>query len=73
MIEIYTTTTCPHCKVLKGQLKQAKIDFTEKNTDNDESAMAELVAEDIWSVPVIKYNGNFIKTFNIELIKELVK
>ena len=73
MIEVYTTSTCPNCKVLKGQLKKVGIEFIEKNTDEDSVAMSEMVAENLWSVPIIKYNDHFIKTFNIEIIKELIK
>ena len=72
MIEVYTTTTCPYCKVLKDKLKKEGISFIEKNTDLDTEAMADMVSENLWSVPVIKFEGNFIDTSDIKVIKALL-
>lgn len=73
MIEIFTTTNCPHCKVLKKYCHSKEISFIEKNTDNNEEAMAELVAKDIWSVPTVKYKGEYKIITSVEEFKEFIK
>jgi len=34
-VELYTATACPHCPEMKARLNEAKIEYTEKNTDVD--------------------------------------
>lgn len=41
-ITIYSTTTCPYCKMLKDYLKARNIAFTEKLVDQDEAAQKEM-------------------------------
>ena len=41
-ITIYSTTTCPYCKMLKDYLKSAGITFVEKLVDMDEAAQKEM-------------------------------
>jgi glutaredoxin len=41
-ITIYSTTTCPYCKMLKDYLKSKNIAFVEKLVDMDESAQKEM-------------------------------
>jgi glutaredoxin 3 len=41
---VYSTTTCPYCKMLKDYLKEKSISFTEKLVDLDESAKTEMSA-----------------------------
>ena len=60
-LEIFTTKTCPHCKVMKKYMDENNIPYIEKDTSIDDNAMAELMAEDIYTVPVIKYNDTFRK------------
>lgn len=43
-IIIYSTTTCPYCKMLKDYLSSKNINFLEKLVDVDESARDEMVA-----------------------------
>lgn len=43
-ITVYTTTTCPYCKMLKDYLKEKNISFTEKLVDTDEAARNEMMA-----------------------------
>ena len=42
-ITIYSTTTCPYCKMLKDYLKEKNISFTEKLVDQDEAAKDEMM------------------------------
>lgn len=41
---IYSTTTCPYCKMLKDYLKEKNILFTEKLVDTDDAAREEMMA-----------------------------
>lgn len=43
-IVIYSTTTCPYCKMLKDYLGEKKFAFTEKLVDIDEAARNEMMA-----------------------------
>lgn len=73
-IEIYTTKTCPHCKVMKKYMNENNIPYIEKDTSLDDNAMAELMAEDIYTVPTIKYNGEFRRDLdNIEEFRNFME
>lgn len=41
---IYSTTTCPYCKMLKDYLTQNVVAFSEKLVDMDEAARTEMTA-----------------------------
>lgn len=41
-ITIYSTTTCPYCKMLKDYLTSKGVTFTEKLVDQDEAAKLEM-------------------------------
>lgn len=43
-IIIYSTTTCPYCKMLKDYFKEKSLAYTEKLVDMDEAARAEMMA-----------------------------
>lgn len=43
-ITIYSTTTCPFCKMLKDYLTSKNIAFNEKLVDQDETAQKEMAA-----------------------------
>ena len=43
-IVIYSTATCPFCKMLKDYLTSKNIAFTEKLVDSDEAAQKEMAA-----------------------------
>jgi glutaredoxin 3 len=42
-VTIYTTTTCPYCKMLKDYLAQKSVPFSEKLVDNDEVLKNEMM------------------------------
>lgn len=42
-ITIYSTTTCPYCKMLKDYLGEKNVSFTEKLVDQDEQARDEMM------------------------------
>ena len=43
-IIIYSTTTCPYCKMLKDYLKEKNFPFVEKLVDTNEAAKNEMMA-----------------------------
>lgn len=44
-IKIYSTTSCPYCKMLKDYLVSKNILFEEKLVDQDETAKQEMAKE----------------------------
>lgn len=44
-VNVYTTTTCPYCKMLKDYLKQVNISFTEKIVDQDDEAREQMLKD----------------------------
>jgi len=42
-IIVYSTTSCPYCKMLKNYLLEKKVVYTEKNIDTDEKAKKEMM------------------------------
>ncbi len=62
---IYSTTTCPYCKMLKDYLTSKNISFVEKLVDQDENAKNEManVSGGFLGVPfsvVTKDNGEVV-------------
>ena len=51
MITIYTTQTCPKCKILKKKLQEKKIEYKEFNDEDEMQRMG------ILSVPVMDVDG----------------
>lgn len=43
-VTVYSTTTCPYCKMLKDYLKEKGVAFAEKLVDQDETAKQEMIA-----------------------------
>ncbi len=69
---IFTTTACPHCKIIKNYCKDKGIAFTEKNTDTDEDAFADIVGEGFQSVPVVKYKGKYKLVHSVDEFKSFI-
>ena len=59
-IIIYSTTTCPYCKMLKDYLKEKSFSFTEKLVDLDETAKTEMAAS----------SGGFLGVPFISIVKD---
>lgn len=43
-ITIYSTATCPYCKMLKDYLKEKNVAYLEKLVDQDDAAREEMMA-----------------------------
>lgn len=44
-ITVYSTTTCPYCKMLKDYFNEKAITFTEKLVDQDDPAREEMMKD----------------------------
>ena len=44
-ITVYSTTTCPYCKMLKDYLTEKKFPYVEKLVDQDDIAKQEMMSE----------------------------
>lgn len=42
-VTVYSTTTCATCHLVTGWLEKQNVDYTKKNTDEDDAAMAEFM------------------------------
>lgn len=67
-VTIYTSSTCRFCKAAKEYLTGKNIPYTEKNIDEDQSAVDYLVSKGFRGVPVINIDGEDILGFDQEKI-----
>ena len=42
-VTVYSTTTCPYCKMLKDYLAEKKVSFNDKLVDQDDAAKDEMM------------------------------
>ena len=70
-IKIYSTPSCPYCKLAKDFMKEKKIDFKEIDVASDPSAANEMVKiSGQMGVPVIDIDGQIIVGWNKDAIEE---
>ena len=68
---VYSTPTCPFCKMAKEFLKENNVDFEDKNVAEDEDAKKEMIDKsDQMGVPVLDINGKIIVGFDKNEILE---
>ena len=72
-VTIYSTPTCPYCKMAKEYLTEKKIEYNDVNVaENHEAAHQMVEKSGQMGVPQIEINGRFIVGFDKEAIdKEL--
>ena len=58
MITVYTTDTCPRCKILKKKLTDKNIDYIELNDTN------KLLDMGIDEVPIVQFEDNSLHKFS---------
>jgi len=74
MITIYTTTTCPYCKMAKEYLKEKNVEYTEKDVTFDQTIQNEMIEKSgQMAVPVIDINGTMIVGFDREKIDSALR
>ncbi|MBU5483252.1 glutathione S-transferase N-terminal domain-containing protein [Clostridium sp. MSJ-11] len=70
---VYTTPTCPWCKVVKDYLKSNDVDYVEYDVSKDDKAAAEMISKSgQMGVPVIDLDGNIIVGFDQESIDRIL-
>lgn len=69
-VVIYTTPTCPFCKMAKDFLRQNNVSYTEINVAEDQNAAMEMIKKSgQMGVPVLDIDGEIIVGFDREAIK----
>ena len=67
---IYTTLTCPFCKMAKAYFKDHGIEYEEKDVTHDEALQQEMIKKSTqFAVPVIDIGGQIIVGFQKEKIE----
>ncbi|MCX7916825.1 MAG: glutathione S-transferase N-terminal domain-containing protein [bacterium] len=70
---LYSTKTCPFCRLVKDFLKQNNIEFIDYDVGEDREKLDEMVKKSgQMGVPVIDIDGEIIVGFDKEKIKEVL-
>lgn len=70
---VYSTKTCPYCKMAKDFLSQNNIDFIDYDVGEDREKLEEMIRKSgQMGVPVIDIDGEIIVGFDRERIKEVL-
>ncbi len=70
-ITIYSTPTCPYCKLVKDYFKEKEIAYQDIDVSSDPSAANEMVKKSgQMGVPVIDLNGQIIVGWNKTALEE---
>ena len=73
VVKIYTTPTCPYCRLAKEFFMKKGVKFTEFDVSEDEKALKEMVKKSSqMGVPVIDIDGQIVVGFDKEKIAELI-
>ena len=69
-VTIYTTTTCPYCRMAKEFFKKNSVKYNEINVEKDPKAAEEMIEKSgQMGVPVIDINGKIIVGFDKNAIE----
>lgn len=70
---IYTTQTCPFCKLAKELLASKQVSFTERDVLQDKSFAKEMISKSHqMGVPVLDINGHVIVGYDKEAILKAI-
>jgi glutaredoxin 3 len=68
---IYSTPTCPYCKLAKDYMKEQNVAFTEIDVAADNAKAEEMIQKSgQMGVPVIDVDGKIIIGFDKKALKE---
>lgn len=68
---VYSTPTCPYCKMAKEYMKENSVEFKDVDVAADEKAAEEMIEKSgQMGVPVIDIGGEIIVGFDREAIKK---
>jgi glutaredoxin-like YruB-family protein len=69
-VTIYSTPTCPYCKLAKEFLKENKVAFTDVDVSADQAKAQEMIRKSgQMGVPVIDVDGTIIVGFDQKRLK----
>lgn len=72
-VKVYSTETCPYCKVAKQFLKENHVQFEEVDVSSNQTAAQEMIAKSgQMGVPVLDIDGQIVVGFNKAKIKQLL-
>lgn len=70
-VKVYSTPTCPYCRMVKDFLKQNKIEFEDINVATNTEAAREMVAKSgQMAVPVLDIDGTIIVGADLKAVKK---
>ncbi len=70
-VVVYSTPTCPYCRMAKDYLKQNNINFIDKNVAEDREAAKEMIERTGQrGVPVMDIDGKIIVGFDKPAINQ---
>ncbi|MEE8637648.1 MAG: glutaredoxin family protein [Candidatus Margulisiibacteriota bacterium] len=73
MVKVYSTPTCPYCKMVKQFLSENNIQFEDVDVSSNQAAAQEMVAKSgQMGVPVLDINGQIVVGFDKARIKQLL-
>ena len=73
-VKVYSTPTCPYCKLAKEFLKEHKISFEDIDVSVNQKAANEMIEKSgQMGVPVIEINGKIIIGYDQNAIKKALK
>lgn len=72
-VKIYSTPTCPYCKMVKQFLKENNIEFEDVDVASNQTAAQEMVKKSgQMGVPVLDIAGQIVVGFDKGKIKQLL-
>lgn len=72
-VKVYSTPTCPYCKMAKEYLSGKKIPYQDIDVSRDQKAAEEMVKlSGQMGVPVIVIDGQIVKGFDKKRIDSLL-
>jgi glutaredoxin-like YruB-family protein len=73
-IKVYSTPTCPYCKMAKTYLDEQGVKYQDLDVTEDAASRDEMIQKSgQMGVPVIAVNGELIIGFNKERLEDLLK
>lgn len=73
MVKVYSTPTCPYCKMVKEFLKEKNIQFEDVDVSSNQTAAQEMISKSgQMGVPVLDIKGQIVVGFDKARIKQLL-
>ncbi|MFC1478153.1 glutaredoxin family protein [Candidatus Margulisiibacteriota bacterium] len=72
-VSVYSTPTCPYCRMVKNYLDENKVTYTNMDVSTDQNAAQEMVQKSgQMGVPVVDIDGQIIIGFDKERISQVL-